>query len=335
MVRSSPRAPQGPRGFTLIELLVVIAIIAILIGLLLPAVQKVREAAARIKCGNNLKQIGLALHNYHDTFGTFPSAHIEQCPPGTQKGTETGCQYYSGIFIMLLPFVEQDNLFKAYNNAHVNPTVGDLTNLAVCQNYVPVYDCPSDTRSKQLIAPETLAPNGQGQPTPQLQFMTSSYKAMTGVGHPSTTWTYGGYWDEVQDALAFSPGGKGLFHGDGYSGLSPERMASMTDGTSNTIAIGERHTRTHPTRGPFWGDSFNLYTTGASWPYSITLQPDYDACQAQVNSNYCKYGWGSFHTGGIQFVFGDGHVRIVSTSIDMSVFAALSSIAGGEVIPDF
>ena len=112
-------------------------------------------------------------------------------------------------------------------------------------------------------------------------------------------------------------------------------MASITDGTSNTIAIGERHTRTHFTRGPFWADSFNLHSTGASWPYSITLLADYDACQSKVNSNYCKYGWGSLHAGGINFLFADGHVRLVTTSIDMGVFAALSTVAGGEVIPDF
>src|SRR5947209_4571401 len=101
-------------GFTLIELLVVIAIIAVLIGLLLPAVQKVREAAARTKCQNNLKQIGVAIHNYHDQNGALPSGHIEQCPAGTPAGTEGVCHYYSGLFIQILPYVEQGNLALTY-----------------------------------------------------------------------------------------------------------------------------------------------------------------------------------------------------------------------------
>src|ERR1044071_4686863 len=104
------RGSRRPAGFTLIELLVVIAIIAVLIGLLLPAVQKVREAAQRTKCTNNLKQIGLAMHNYHDARGSFPSGHIELID---SKGAY---QYYGGVFISLLPYVEQDGLYRQYQD---------------------------------------------------------------------------------------------------------------------------------------------------------------------------------------------------------------------------
>jgi prepilin-type N-terminal cleavage/methylation domain-containing protein/prepilin-type processing-associated H-X9-DG protein len=323
-------------AFTLIELLVVISIIAVLIGLLVPAVQKVRGAAARIKCANNLKQMGLAVHNYHDTLGSLPNGHLETCPAGTGTGNEGPCQYFSGLFIQILPYIEQDVLFKTYNNNVPNLTNSFRQNSAFCQQTVPIYLCPADQRAGQILAPETIAPNGGGQPGNNLLYMASSYKGMSGIGNTNNTDTYAGYWDEVKSAQSAHPNGMGAFHGDGYSGLNASRLTDVTDGLSNTLFIGERHTRTHITRGPFWADTFNLYSMGASWPYSITLLADYDACQAKINSNYCKYGWGSLHpSGGINFLFGDGHVQAVMPGIDMSVFMALSSIAGGEAFIDF
>jgi prepilin-type N-terminal cleavage/methylation domain-containing protein/prepilin-type processing-associated H-X9-DG protein len=309
---SGRRARRG--AFTLIELLVVIAIIAILIGLLLPAVQKVRDAAARMKCQNNLKQMGIAFHSYHDAIGTFPSAHVE-----------TNTVYYEGWGIMILPFIEQGNLYNQYNRALPNV---DPNNLPVLQTPISIFNCPSDTRAGKLIIPETAQPNGIAGTVP---YAASSYKVMSGLGDTSTTYTFVGYFNEIQGVLASRPNGKGPFHGDGQSGLKPERFTSITDGTSNTIFAGERLTIDHHTRGPFWADSFNLYNAGAAWPYSITLLADYDKCQSQINANYCKYGWGSLHgAGNINFLLGDGHVTTISPSIDMNVFMALSTIAGGE-----
>src|SRR5262249_41324485 len=233
-------------GFTLIELLVVIAIIGVLVGLLLPAVQKVREAANRMSCQNNLKQIGLALHNYHDSYGTFP-------PGGITNGVCCSTQGGPNWAILLLPFIEQDNLYKQYN---FSKTSEDPLNAPVVQSYVKTYTCPSDTNAKMLMVPDS---GPATVVTPNAQYMTGSYRGMEGV-------TDGVYWFDAECGRVSPSSQRGLLHsifaakypptfaGGSPAGIAPlpypnaEKIASITDGTSNPLAVGEYTTLTRPRR---------------------------------------------------------------------------------------
>jgi prepilin-type processing-associated H-X9-DG protein len=214
-----------------------------------------------------------------------------------------------------------------YNNnvRNTNPA-----NDFVRQQFVPIYTCPSDPNANMLIVPETA---NDGTDVTSVPFATGAYRGMAGVNCDGFD-QWAGYNSEIRTNLRVCPGKQGVLHGDNNGGLPAEKFASITDGSSNTLLVGERVTKTHNRRTTFWADSFNLYSLSAAYPDSATLLPDYDAC-GRVASDIaqCKYGWGSLHTGGINFVLCDGHVTLINNNINMQVFLALATIAGNEVIP--
>jgi prepilin-type N-terminal cleavage/methylation domain-containing protein/prepilin-type processing-associated H-X9-DG protein len=326
-------------GFTLIELLVVIAIIAILIGLLVPAVQKVRGAAARASCQNNLKQIGLAVHNYHDANKKFPAGSILKVNPNA-----TTTDYYDTWTVSILPYLEQGNLSSLYNpnlrNVADTPAMNTLR-----QTLVPVYNCPADSNGFAPIVPGS-GPGGTGGTRPP--HMPSNYRAVAGTtfGGRSFKDDTGGdaNWDDagqVHHLMAWNPGMRGVMHAVNTTrpdGGAAERIASIKDGTSNTLMVGEYATITEQSRRSFWAYSYTSYNQSCvSIAQSRTLIADFNLCARTPpttnGSNQCKRGWGSFHDGGLlNFVMCDGSVRSLSTNIDMNfVLPALGSIAGGEV----
>jgi prepilin-type N-terminal cleavage/methylation domain-containing protein len=326
--------PRRRLAFTLIELLVVIAIIAVLIGLLLPAVQKVREAAARMACQNNLKQIGLGLHNYHDANGALPPGHERR------GGTISAPIYYANWCIRLLPYVEQSALYSQYN---LNLPNDDPANAAVRLTPLSVYTCPSDINGKTIMTPGSFA---SGRPT-GIQYMSSTYRGVAGSINPNAPApcatcsppAWGGYPDELQSLIRTPPGlaTRGVLHGtDDWNGLSRETLTAISDGTSNTLLAGERATATTTNRGTFWANSFNLYSLSVASATSASLLPDYNACVtalAGADAWPCKYGWGSFHTGVNNFALCDGSVRSISVNINMTAFQALCTMSGGETTP--
>jgi prepilin-type N-terminal cleavage/methylation domain-containing protein/prepilin-type processing-associated H-X9-DG protein len=353
------------RGFTLIELLVVIAIIAILIGLLLPAVQKVREAAANIQCKNNLKQIALGAMNYHDTYGNFPAGSV--CRQGTGAFANS-VSYYDTWAISLLPFIEQGNLYNLWNPNMPNIApdgVAGANFVTMRRTLVKVYNCPTDPSAKAGFFPfspdsgndyttnSANGPSGSGpfKSGPYPLCMPSTYRAVSGASYGGSDWWTnpgnpddGGSnenWDDaaqVPALMAHFPGDRGVMHATDPLGVGPEKITNITDGTSNTLMIGEYATLDTPGRRTFWAYAYTSYnlslvTFNAPW----TLQASFMACAATPNpsgSNQCKRAWGSLHTGGLNFAFCDGSVHTVSRSVDMiNVLPALATIAGGEVIP--
>ena len=279
------------RGFTLIELLVVIAIIATLIALLLPAVQAAREAARRAKCLNNLKQIGIAIHNYQDTHEVFPPGYIYA------KGYSNGG---FGWATMILPHVEQPALFHATN---FNQPAWAAPNATTCTQLLSIYQCPTDHTNPGFLEREGF------------RYARSSYVANFGPNDLDVT---------PEDRSGC------------FSRNSRTRFADVTDGLSQTLIAGER---TNALSLTVIGSSghFDLETV---WVGAIKEDPDDDHGHTTLfqsaylfnNPNFDDRNSISDHPGGSNYLFGDGSVRFLKTGIDLRVYRALGTRAGGEAI---
>jgi prepilin-type N-terminal cleavage/methylation domain-containing protein/prepilin-type processing-associated H-X9-DG protein len=297
------------RAFTLIELLVVIAIIAVLIALLLPAVQQAREAARRTQCKNNLRQLGLALHNYLDAFNTFPSGWI-----GVEDGIQTAHEGINGAGwgTMILPQIEQSSLYNQFNpQVAIEDPLNDVFRL----NTLAVFRCPSDPQPERFVIEEEGSPG-----TVICELPIANY--------------VGAFGTVELDGCENPPGtppvlGNGQCVGDGtFYHNSRVLIRDFVDGTSNTFFVGER--KTNVTLG--WYSTWVGRVAEGEEAFQRVLG-SLDHTPNHPDTHFDDFS--SQHEGGAHFVLADGHVRFVSENIDRNTYQAVGTIKGGEVLGEF
>ncbi|WP_339748195.1 DUF1559 domain-containing protein [uncultured Rubinisphaera sp.] len=305
-------------GFTLIELLVVIAIIAILVALLLPAVQQAREAARRSSCKNNMKQLGLALHNYHDTFNAFPPASVRQPTGGGVNEWESSM---IGWQARILGFMEQSALYDLIDWGRT-PGNGGTNNTTVRGTEVAAYRCPSDPGSRGTTGQTTYAP--------------TNYVACT--ANSGSYWAGGSAWANNGRSVLFQN--------------SKTLMRDITDGTSNTMIIAEclvgsemrsenatGTPSTCPGAGAIVKDraySWFYANVMPNWSFSTIVGPNTNITECRSSTGgTAVLGARSQHKGGVQILLGDGGVRFVSENIDLGTWQNLGHKSDGNVLGEF
>jgi prepilin-type N-terminal cleavage/methylation domain-containing protein/prepilin-type processing-associated H-X9-DG protein len=301
-------------AFTLIELLVVIAIIAVLIGLLLPAVQRVREAASRIRCSNNLRQIGIALHNYHDRTGSYPPGYLANMK--LTDGTGPGWGWAAHI----LPDLEQDNLHRRIDLAR--PIIDPMHHEVRTAN-IPFLRCPSDPRQDPIEVSEFTVPAGLTTPLGRSNYV-ACYGNTPFLGESPAVLTN----HLVIDGIS----GRGMFYRN-----SRTRIADLTDGTSHTIAVGEKSaantlaTWVGVIPGSQWRSKNDQDVYGGIPTNIAAAKVLGHACRQHPPSAAAGVAedFSAPHPHGVNFVFADGSVRAVRTSVDMKVYPFAASIADG------
>lgn len=310
-------------GFTLIELLVVIAIIAILIALLLPAVQQAREAARRSTCKNNLKQLGLAIHNYHDIHNAFPMCYGTSIPNTNPPQFAIDSRGRSWM-MAILPQIDQAPLFNQIN--HGEP-LSRPENQLVAQQVIPAYLCPSDSDNNGKMTGRANVGNATS-PAANLPWGVNNYKMSCG-----SNWAAG-------SASAFAPvtsptgrgagSNNGLDVSNGFMGRNAAapvmtRTRDITDGLSQTFAIGE----SIPSRvNHTWWWWFNGTTATNAVPLNYFVKNTNIAVGDWPNN----YSFGSKHVGGGHFTMGDGSVKFVSENVDLNTYRAVSTISSAEAV---
>lgn len=339
---------KSKRGFTLIELLVVIAIIAILIALLLPAVQQAREAARRTQCKNNLKQHGLAIHNYHDVHKQFPPGVINSGDSGaTGANAPYACNLNHTGWTMLLPYLDQSPLYNQWNPNEPS-SKADENGLGLCgtgdfttnQNILgkvnlPAMLCPSDS----VNAPTIYSHSESHYDRPSPGVGVSNYVFCSGLNG-------GGYtqWVRYSRSTTTTLDGRTIRYRGAFGGNRSASIRDITDGTSNVMVVGEsqsEHLSTAYTPNAFWYSRTAIF--GRAVSNTATNHSHYCInCDSQWVSwgganRVFPYAWvfSSKHEGGIQGLMADGSVKFISENIDGNTWQIINAIASGEPTGEF